>query len=80
MPAGTISVARPSKWGNEFKIGKLTRSQAVENHRAGMIAALKRNSHYLAELRGKNLACYCDPAEECHADTLIALANAPVRS
>lgn len=29
----------------------------------------------LPELRGKNLACWCGPDEECHADVLLALAN-----
>jgi hypothetical protein len=32
----------------------------------------------LGELRGKNLACWCDPFHQfCHCDTLIVLANAP---
>ncbi len=30
----------------------------------------------LAELRGKNLACWCKPGEPCHADVLLELANA----
>lgn len=29
----------------------------------------------LAELRGKNLACWCKPGEPCHADVLLELAN-----
>ena len=29
----------------------------------------------LAELRGKNLACWCRPGEPCHADVLLRLAN-----
>lgn len=29
-----------------------------------------------AELRGKNLACWCKPGAPCHADVLIELANA----
>ena len=29
-----------------------------------------------AELRGKNLACWCKPGEPCHADVLLDLANA----
>jgi len=29
----------------------------------------------LPELRGKNLACYCPPNRQCHADVLIELAN-----
>lgn len=29
----------------------------------------------IGELRGKDLACYCDAAKECHADVLLELAN-----
>lgn len=31
---------------------------------------------HLADLRGKNLACWCKPGEPCHADILLKLANA----
>lgn len=31
-----------------------------------------------ADLRGKNLACWCKPGEPCHADVLIELANRDV--
>lgn len=31
----------------------------------------------LTALRGKDLACWCKPTELCHADVLLALANAP---
>lgn len=30
-----------------------------------------------AALRGKNLACWCDPGQPCHADVLLDLANRP---
>lgn len=29
----------------------------------------------VAELRGKNLACWCKPGEACHADVLLEFAN-----
>lgn len=31
-----------------------------------------------AELRGKNLACWCPTDEPCHADVILERANAPV--
>ena len=31
----------------------------------------------IAELRGKNLACWCPLTEPCHAEVLLELANAP---
>jgi hypothetical protein len=30
----------------------------------------------VSELRGKNLACYCQPHQSCHADILLEIANA----
>jgi len=32
----------------------------------------------IADLRGKNLACWCAPGTPCHADVLLALANGPI--
>lgn len=31
----------------------------------------------IGQLRGKNLACWCEPGAPCHADVLLELANAP---
>jgi hypothetical protein len=31
----------------------------------------------VADLHGKNLACFCKIGEPCHADVLLELANAP---
>lgn len=31
----------------------------------------------LAQLKGKNLACFCKEDEPCHADVLLELANKP---
>lgn len=31
-----------------------------------------------AELRGKNLACWCKLSDPCHADVLLEIANRPV--
>ena len=33
----------------------------------------------LADLRGKNLACWCPLDQPCHADVLLELANRPLR-
>lgn len=38
-----------------------------------MIRGSLRNE--LAELRGKNLACYCPIDQPCHADVLLEIAN-----
>ncbi len=74
MPPNTVSVARPSPFGNYA--GPTRRH--FEEDLAGMSNADK--AFYLdkvATLRGKNLACWCKPGAPCHADVLLALANAP---
>lgn len=93
MPPNTVCVDRSTKWGNPFVVGKsggaftrlvknrrhawqLYRSVALDNE--SLIAAAR------AELRGKNLACWCplptEPYEPdcCHASVLLELANRPV--
>ena len=89
IPTGTISCARPHRYGNPYIIGtttnsgNITREQAVEMFRLALlegrlqvtVADVKR------ELRGRPLACWC-PLEDaewhrvpCHADVLLKVAN-----
>lgn len=85
LPPNTRLVARPSRFGNPFKIGVdgMTRSEAIAMFRRWIEGGLpdfepERRQRLLAslhELRGKDLACYCKPGEECHADVLLELAN-----
>lgn len=89
MPENTVKVCRPGKWGNPFVVGMLhpyvlpdeaasgdfkplTAAEAVEHFKA-----LPWTDEELAELRGKNLACWCKPGDPCHADVLLELANRP---
>ena len=65
-------VARPSKWGNPFQIGRDgTREQVIRMYevhirrRPDLIAALP-------ELAGKRLGCHCKPLP-CHGDVLVRL-------
>jgi hypothetical protein len=101
MPAGAVSVTRPGKFGNPFVPGReapflpgrivadnrhavsLYRGFAPQNER--LVAAAR------AELRGRDLACWCrlcdahaagkplgsdcPYCEPCHADVLLELAN-----
>jgi hypothetical protein len=91
MPDNTVCVTRPGKWGNPFVPGKpaplgSTKGQVVANRRHAFV--LYRSlapfndalcAAAIAELRGKNLACWCprdDPYEDvCHASVLLELAN-----
>jgi hypothetical protein len=66
-----VNVARPSKWGNPYTVEAHGRKRAIALYRLH----LKRAGLDIRELRGRNLACWCAPAELCHADTLLTLAN-----
>lgn len=75
-----VNVARPSAWGNPYRVGEFfTQAEAVEAFRERwdmMLSARKFSARRsLDELRGKNLACWCKPGDPCHADVLLELAN-----
>lgn len=70
LPA--VNVARPSRWGNPYRIAEFGRAQAIEL----FAQSLKNAPRDLQFLRGRNLACWCAPGQACHADILLALANA----
>jgi hypothetical protein len=67
-----VNVARPGKWGNPFTVEDYGREKAIALYRTH----LKRSRLDIVELRGRNLACWCAADELCHADVLLALANA----
>jgi len=79
MPENTVSVTRPGKWGNPYAVGDLrTRLDAYMAFQDNIkrqhipypsIAEIKK------ELKGKNLACFCNLSELCHADILLKIAN-----
>lgn len=104
MPAGAVYVGRPTAWGNPYQIGDpiprlagitvdgALNAMATRNF-GGAWAARQaaRDSLWLAPLRGRDLACWCElcPAHAdglplgatcpdcapCHADVLLELAN-----
>lgn len=82
MPPNTVSVARPGKWGNPFRVGDFgipDQTAAVQRYREwldGRVTGPERPVSF-EELRGKNLACWCQPGTPCHADVLLEIANAP---
>ena len=87
-----VVVARPSKWGNPFVVGKecfvcgvvgrvlvRDKSHAVElyrNHVCHYVGGYLFRETVMKELRGKDLACWCPPDQPCHADVLLEVANA----
>lgn len=90
MPENTVSVARPGRWGNPFKVGDriqadpsqptavcFSQAEAVEayRHLLAQPQMVKFREEVRSNLRGKNLACWCRPGTPCHADVLLELAN-----
>lgn len=69
-----VNVARPSKWGNPYKVGTCL----IPDQRAAVdaFAANLPLGDFAKALRGKNLACWCKPGSPCHADVLLRIANA----
>lgn len=101
MPENTISVTRPGKWGNPFRVGdfiklgtgqevgfswlRTSASYATKDYRELKNAQDAVDAYEellkiyppkdIAELTGKNLACFCSLDSPCHADVLLKLAN-----
>lgn len=78
-----MSVARPSRWGNPYRIGDphpifgwpMSVDEVVRLYRALiephqlLIQAMDRSP------RGHDLACFCPLGQPCHADVLLEIAN-----
>lgn len=69
-----IYIARPSEWGNPFKIGiDGTRKEVIEKYRVWLL----QQPHLMvkiADLHGKTLGCWCRPYF-CHGDVLLEIAE-----
>lgn len=79
MPAGTVVVSRPTKWGSPHPLG-LGRAEAVARYRRDLVDGRLRVTvdDVRRELGGRDLACYCPLDAPCHADVLIEIANYPL--
>lgn len=85
IPADAVVVDRSTPWGNPYV-------SAPDRNRAAICADFERYAieryarepEWLAPLRGKNLVCHCrspkGPKRQCHAQTLLRLANGYDRS
>ena len=79
IPPDAVYIGRPSKFGNPFEItGTRNRVQAVKEHKAWLLNAVKDDPAVLeeirAELKGRDLVCFCRP-KKCHGEILLRLAN-----
>lgn len=79
IPANTVKVARPTMWGNPYKVGRDgNQAECVTKYRKmidGNVWTFPAKVHIQQMLKGKNLACFCGPQDECHADVLLEIAN-----
>ena len=85
MPPNTVKVDRSTRWGNPWTVpGDYDHAlDAVQRYERSLVMCTGMHPDsrmgwikaHLAELRGKNLACWCKPGEPCHADVLLELAN-----
>lgn len=90
MPPNTVKVDRTTKWGNPFGVGDrvqvdpagpvavcFSQAEAVQAFRDLLMHSIMADfrAKVIAELRGKNLACWCKPGTPCHADVLLEIAN-----
>lgn len=76
MPPNTIYVGRPTKWGNPIRshpflsVVELYEQWLTRTPEGRKVAQAARR-----ELAGKDLACWCSLAHDCHADVLLKIAN-----
>ena len=82
-------VARPSRWGNPYRIApaysdalctlpEITPELAVSLFRdrwRDMLETWPSARERIGLLRGRNLACWCAAGAPCHADVLLELAK-----
>ena len=90
MPPNTFYVGRPTIYGNPFRVAMYsgyTVEDAISDYRKWILrdpsvrsfdnayghpASIKQIK---AELKGKDLACWCRDDQKCHADVLLVIAN-----
>ena len=85
VPAGAVTVARPTRWGNPHPMGRScpacggavhgTRRTCVDLYRRDLLADPDRLARARLELAGRDLACWCPIGEPCHGDALLQLVN-----
>jgi hypothetical protein len=92
MPENTVYVGRGSRWGNPYPVGSmypmdeetwavLNAESSVRLYREHLSATPwgrpALSTQIVADLAGKDLACWCPLGQPCHADVLLELANHP---
>ncbi len=83
LPAGARSIARPSRWGNPYRIGDahpetgqaMTRDDVVDLFADWIRQPEQRDlrAQARAVLAGHDLACSCPDGARCHGDVWLDL-------
>jgi hypothetical protein len=79
-PPDGIIVDKTNRWGNKlFDWRILGRPEATRLYEAALLEGRLPFTveDVRRELRGKPLGCPCPLGEQCHADVLLQIANAP---
>jgi hypothetical protein len=74
MPQNALYVGRPTPYGNPFDTAaafRLWLNGEIPEHKPQREFILS----HVKYLRGIDLACWCRPSEDCHADVLLEMAN-----
>lgn len=85
---------RRTPWGNPFTVGRTTpttwslhggiyvrdAAHAVELYRDLIAASARFQADIRNDLRGRDLASWCEIGAPCHADVLLEIANTPAPS
>ncbi|MDH3681449.1 MAG: DUF4326 domain-containing protein [Acidimicrobiia bacterium] len=79
LPDGVKSVARPSRWGNPYRLEReADRPDVMARYRRWLAQRLDEDPHFLDPLRAASgVACYCQLDVACHADIIIEAMQAP---
>ena len=77
LPQNSMSVARPTRWGNPNLVEHHGEAGAVRAYERDLLGGVLDISVADVEkcLRGRSLACWCQLDRPCHADVLLRLAN-----
>ena len=89
MPANIVSVTRPGRYGNPYRIGDkfpvslscykwygdgtITRENCLLAFAAYAEKRLLNEPAWLDPVRGKDVACFCRLTDECHGDILLGM-------
>ncbi len=76
-----VYVGRPTRWGNWYIVGinAADSFDAVTKFKSSLEEGSSWSEMHKwaiqANLKGKNLACWCPLDQPCHADVLLEIAN-----